>query len=550
MDYKQKYLKYKAKYFKLVEELIGGTKTLEEIEKEVSTCIKSKKSDEEIKNCIEQSGKDFILTKINSNSHLKCHVKKGSQGKYHILKGDSNTCELLPTAINSSPEFNWHNYKEHFDDSQKAIVYAFRTELVDDLIKFIFDNYPQCSGSTCKSIPSGSTGPEATLNSDYDLTLSGNYKISSIIQMFNSIFEHEFRSTSAEIFDTNLYGYSFLISKAGVKSNPLWTPVLEPKSSIGSVLGSKPNDLQGLIIKEKNISTEQDKWAYLRIKSFYEKEKSNTDLAAVLTGVAHSAHDGFFFSNNINTMKEKDKQTNYLNQMISFETQMATPQTKEKMINTLSNMNYFGDETYFTQGAFVHVVGLMYFKTENETNKKSLFSKNYYLIHSMAENFAYFIHAFYSHHNDIIYAIKYFYRFINALFWLEKLEGKNTKGLADLNDFTDWIKSKIRNRSEEEVFEYLRKNSSEMAKYGMPGINKCDGADLASITQKIKEKLKTDISKFVENYTGEGITEKGSCKFYLIAQLEILRKVIDNNPSLTSLKIERKSVGKFTISCN
>ena len=117
---------------------------------------------------------------------------------------------------------------------------------------------------------------------------------------------------------------------------------------------------------------------------------------------------------------------------------MKTPQTKEKMIETLSNMNYFGDETYFTQGAFVHVVGLMYFKTESEQNKKGLFSKKYYLIYLIVENLGYFIHAFYNHDNSII----------NALFWLEKLEGKNTLGLEQLNNLTDWVKSKIRNRSE------------------------------------------------------------------------------------------------------
>ena len=38
--------------------------------------------------------------------------------------------------------------------------------------------------------------------------------------------------------------------------------------------------------------------------------------------------------------------------------------TKKELIQNLSNMNYYGDETYFTQGAFVHVVGLMYLKNQ------------------------------------------------------------------------------------------------------------------------------------------------------------------------------------------
>jgi hypothetical protein len=541
MNYRQKYLKYKSKYYRLVDKMIGGTKTLEQIEQEVNKCKAAAGSDDrKIINCIETSGKDFVLNKINSNSSLRCHVAKGSK-KYHILDTESSTCEKI-SNVDLKPEFNWHNYKEHFGDSQKAVVYAFRTNLIDELIKFIFKHYPQCANETCKFIPSGSTGPEATLNSDYDLTLAGNYKISVIIQMFNSIFEHEFSKTSAEIFDTNLYGYSFLINKAAIGSNPLWTPVLQ----------SKPDGLQGLIIGEEK-SVDQDKWAYLRIKSFYEKEKSNGDLTNVLTAVSHSTHDKIFNAHNINTMPvggSTGKQENYLIQMRSFENQMVTPQTKEKMIDTLSNMNYFGDETYFTQGAFVHVVGLMYFKTETEQNKKGLFSKKYYLIHSMAENLAYFIHAFYNHHNDIIYAIKYFYRFINALSWLEKIEGKNTPGLEQLNNFTDWIKSKIRNRSEDEVLNYIFKNMSEMTAHGLQAPVSRNSTNLGAITEPIKTKLQNDVRAFVNTYTNVSVSETGIAKFYLIASLEILKQVIANNALLTNLKIDKSGPGKFTISCN
>lgn len=442
----------------------------------------------------------------------------------------------------SDPEFNWHNYKDNFSDDKKAIVYAFRTELVDELIKFIYENYPPCAGNICKFNPSGSTGPEATLNSDYDLTLAGNYKISVIIQMFNSIFEHEFEKTSAEIFDTNLYGYSFLITKAGVKTNKLWS----------SVLTSDPNGLQGLIIDQIK-SLEQDKWAYLRLKTFYEHE-INRDMRSILVEVTDTVHgcDNLYTANNINTMNAKAKQNNYIKQMEQFEAQMTktdapSDSAKNQMIDTLSNMNYFGDETYFTQGAFVHVVGLMYFKTKTEDEKKSLFAKKYYLIHSMMENLAYFIHAFYSHDNSIIYAIKYFYRFVNALVWLQKITGSVSKELEKIDAFTDWIKSKIRNRSEEEVLSYILANKSVVSNFIKLEVP-CEGEDLASLTGKIKTKLKEDIAKFVKSYTGISIAEKSSCKFYLIAGLEILMKTIQLNRETTNLEITKKSAGKFSIS--
>ena len=40
------------------------------------------------------------------------------------------------------------------------------------------------------------------------------------------------------------------------------------------------------------------------------------------------------------------------------------------MINCLSYMNYYGDETYFTTGAFMHVVGTMfYYRNSNDDIK-------------------------------------------------------------------------------------------------------------------------------------------------------------------------------------
>ena len=534
-NYESKYLKYKSKYYKLLEQIAGNKniKSLEQIEKDVKICLVSAKTESAIKKCIEDSGKEFILSKINSNNELKCHVIKGTKN-YQIISKDlaKNACALVPSS--SDPIFNWSNYKNFFPDNIKKTVYAFRTELVDGLINFILSNYPECNQNNikCTFAPSGSTGPEATLSSDYDLTLAGNYKISVIIQMFNSIFENEFGLTSAEVFDTNLYGYSFLIKKGAIGTNKLWSPIIV----------SQPIEFQGLITGEIK-SPKQDMWAYLRIKTFYE-DTTALEMRQVLKSVTHGIYDKYFQSKNIthNGMTAKQKQDEYVVEMRKFEEQMSnstinTDAAKQTMIDTLSNMNYFGDETYFTQGAFVHVVGLMYFKNETENNKKALFSKKYYLIHSMAENLAYFIHAFYEHKNDIVYAIKYFNRFINALYWLEK-----TEALANLNIFTDWIKSKIRNRSESEVRKYITDNNQEASKY----IPRSD-ISFNVILENIESKIKNDTASFVQAYTSINISTEPVSKFYLIALLEILKKTIELNRKSTDLQIT-KTNNQFSIS--
>ena len=99
--------------------------------------------------------------------------------------------------------------------------FDFRKTIIDNLIANIF-NYFSCNTETCQKDVSGSVGVDANLFSDYDLTVvNQNLKTSKIIQMFNSIIFSVFNLTPAEAFDTNLYGYSCIISNTSVFKNTL-----------------------------------------------------------------------------------------------------------------------------------------------------------------------------------------------------------------------------------------------------------------------------------------------------------------------------------------
>jgi hypothetical protein len=182
-------------------------------------------------------------------------------------------------------------------------------------------------------------------------------------------------------------------------------------------------------------------------------------------------------------------------------------------------MNYYGDETYFTQGAFHHVVGLMYLK-DKPLKKKSLFPHKYYLIHSMMENLGYFIHSYYSkkHKFDIIYAIKYFSRFISAVYWLSIITEKTFKSkIKQLLDLTEDMKSYIRNRNNQEIFNHYFANLIET-----------DDNDLiANLVHLFKEKKIKTIKELIDN------------KEPLIYLLELLKMSIDNNLRSTTLRITR-----------
>ncbi len=417
MTYYYKYLKYKNKYYK-------------------QSLIFEKKY-------IEYSGRKLLLDLIKVNLVNTCYLVKKDDIYYLYI--DNTNSKTGDCKNKNKIEFNWNNYKNYLTSNRKTVIYNTRVLIINELLNHIFNNFSKCkkyNQQICVYNSSGSTSIDASLESDYDLTLNGNYAISEIIEIFNSIFEKEFGKTSFEIFDTNLYGYSFIIPKNSSKNNKLWSQI--------------DNNLDYEIVTEEIKSKSQDEWAYLRLLSFY--NNSINDILRLDDNELNNKYN----NNNINTISIKDKQNKYIKQMKKFENLIIDNNEinddtninniKNNIIDTLSNMNYYGDETYFTQGAFQHVVGLMYYKTQSINIKKKLFKKTYYLIHSMIENMAYFIHAYYKHNNDIIYAIKYYNRFINAYVWLELVSNNNNLiKLNDLDELTELIKLHIRNRDNDYI---------------------------------------------------------------------------------------------------
>jgi hypothetical protein len=577
MKYKQKYLKYKQKYLKYKQKkfiLKGGYLTKDNDILKFEKCLVNytniedeeqcieyyggqflslKSKDDNIndmsefnksiivctntnneKYCIEYYGKQYFLKKINNNKYFTHIVKKCSDNFYYIMNKLSDSICTKPDR--SEKKFTWKEYKKLLSNNQKNIIYNFRQEIVDSLIKFIFENFKNCKHNAniiCNFNASGSTGNESTLNSDYDLTLNGHYKISKIIQIFNSIFENEFRGTSSEIFDTNLYGYSFLIPQSNtLKNTKIWTPVYT------SITQCEINTME-------KYSVKQDKWAYLRLKSLYITHIKDLNLSDILE-LKNIIHNNYFNldKNNLNILSPSQKQKYYLDMMYNFETLMNlntddkiittdNEQIKKDIIESLSNMNYYGDETYFTQGSFIHVVGLMYLKTKDKKAKKALFKKKYYLIHSMIENMAYFINSYYEN-NDIIYAIKYYNRFINALLWFCKIYPNNTiynskfiKQLIDLDFFTVQIKSEIRNRTDIEIIKAAKE------------IFFISDTLITSIANILINQLNIIINKCLKKLKLSSITVK-SKHFYLESMLKLLKYIIDNTSDYTQIKINYK----------
>jgi len=416
MDYKSKYLKYKQKYIYL-KNYYGGS--FNNFNKETL--------EEELINFISHE-----ILELNKNNNIIIIDIDNDNDKSYLLS--KNT--LL----------TWDNIKKQ-SIQIKQILFNFRKKIVDTLIKKIFDVFPDCLINDCISNASGSVGPEATLDSDYDLTIAGHYKVSQMIQIFNSVIEKVFKASPSEVFDTNLYGYSFLIPPNSTSNNRLIWDI----DQIGKYSCLFSNEIK---------SYEQDEWAYLRLFSFCYKH--NQPIRFLNEKINNFFIDGLF------KMQPTKKANNYILQMKEFEnlintnTDLKTNKmnnkelelVKKQVIDSLSHMNYYGDETYFTQGAFIHVVGTMFYYRKEENYKKVLLFKSYYLIHSMIENLAYFIHAFEKKKN-IIYAVKYYHRFFDAFNLFIIMKDLKINNLNKILVELDFMKSKLRNRTNDEILQVM-----------------------------------------------------------------------------------------------
>ena len=431
-QYYFKYLKYKNKYMELKNNnKFGGTLT-ENIDDIVTNAFNNMG----IKNKIEQ-----LIIDVN---------------KTDILNYTNDNKLTLYGNL-----FTWDNYKYLSDDVKRLIV-GFRTDIVNMILNYIFNSFQPCKVSDitiCTYKSTGSTGTDASLNSDYDLALSGSYKISDIIRCFNQIFKKLFGGQSSTVFDTNLYGYSYLLPYQSVEAyGNIWTRAIPTDSNSIYVL----HEDDGIY---KNY--DQDKWSYLFLYSFYDKYKDRYILPFTMTlpPDLEEMYKDINIGNYIDTRDNIVKQERYLQSMTDFENYMATLNdnndddinTKRRtIIENIAKMHYCADESYITLGTLYHIVGPTYFNKDEDSTV--LLKKQYYLVHSMMENLGYFINAYYSHNKDIIYAIKYFGRCVDAYILLYKIfyntDYNNViveEKIDQVNNIAKYIKSQIRGKSNKEI---------------------------------------------------------------------------------------------------
>ena len=292
----------------------------------------------------------------------------------------------------------------------------FRKLIVDNLLIEIIKDF-NCSNQ-CKFGAVGSVTPF----SDYDVSVSGPYATEIVVE-FNKRFRKIFKHESAIIFDTNIYGASFV--------EEFFTNNFNEYIKEGKIFH---------YVKEsgnKDIRSQRI-WALIKLnlflndkeRKFLEKELAIIkDRTKYLDSIITDRDD--IQKMNIIYGKTLQKYKTYKNMMSGFKLDKNGDKNslkklqslKEHYKDSLSLTNYFGNEMYFTHGAFIHIVA----NTQSKMNIP--LTKNEYMdsfIENMGDLFKELNH--YDNPKELICPIlteklsKYFSRASNALVKLGYIE--------------------------------------------------------------------------------------------------------------------------------
>lgn len=225
---------------------------------------------------------------------------------------------------------------------------TFRKLFVDALLKESMENLD------CKHTCSFSSVGSVTNFSDYDVNVTG-IKSTEIVEVFNQRFREIFGKESSEVFDTNVYGSSF---------------VREVRNNNFEEYYVKNSEGEEQKYRIVSVNTERDrqsqrKWALIKLflnldhkeryplrDAYQFIEKKWKELFSMVKDRSDDRMMNEYYVEMLKLNKEYAKK-------------MMGPKIKDKDFSdslkfhykdSLSRANYFGNEMYFTQGAFIHVV--------------------------------------------------------------------------------------------------------------------------------------------------------------------------------------------------
>ena len=196
--------------------------------------------------------------------------------------------------------------------------------------------------------------------SDYDVTLYGNFRLmSEVIELFNEKMNVMYGNSSEVIFDTNVYGTSFIkLPRKTIFGNDNDSNLydVETKACTGG-------EFQYMKGNSDDVIDMQHVWAFIKVlKALKMIEKFDVRIYTSLYKYMESK----LTENAMKYLEEAGSFMSFLNKRRDYVKVLNSYETlKSNLLNTdpilLTNMyislvNYYGSETYFTRGAFLDIV--------------------------------------------------------------------------------------------------------------------------------------------------------------------------------------------------
>lgn len=238
--------------------------------------------------------------------------------------GEHVYCDETGECFDFSPYWNMMDWewKDHKGD---AAFVQFRKAFVDWLLQKVVRNVG-CKDE-CHTESVGSTTP----TSDYDINVHGPHA-PDIVNLFNDEFRHIFHKESAVVFDTNVYGASF---------------VNRVRQGNFAIFDNKYRYVANAADEEN-----QRKWALLKV--YLHRHPTPLHWPAI---AAKRRDLGTFLS----LKTRNDLYGDSLYRVSKLKEEMLAQdepnvELRQAYKEAISIANYYGQELYFTQGAYMHVV--------------------------------------------------------------------------------------------------------------------------------------------------------------------------------------------------
>ena len=250
--------------------------------------------------------------------------------------------------------FNWEKMKKNKGLLSEYNI--FRKVFVDKLLAASIKEI----GAKCQIQEVGSKN----LKSDYDITLSGT-KVPEVISLFHESFEKIFHDNSANVFDTNIYGKGFF--------EPYSTQTIKqlkngcPYSVFPYSYDGRTRYVRYIYLDkktDKNIIKDQHAWAIVKLLiNMHGESEENKKLLTKLPMYERGVNK-FLALPDLNKLSIEQRNELYVKQLKVVQTyeDKFCSENKENVKyeyqNSIALANYYALETYFTRGAFFHIVGL------------------------------------------------------------------------------------------------------------------------------------------------------------------------------------------------